>query len=222
MGRTADSRASRVLRVSPALTNANPGSVVSWADFFLNFGPWVDPVASGARSLLPLHLSTFKRAALLESGPRLERLLEVEGVLSWDLTARRHQLYLEPSALISHLNVTALPSFLRFQFHGGRAFGAVRAGYRRWSRLRRLFYAVAAPAILLIRLWRVLREMHRAKRLPGLLPGVLPPLLVGLTMHGLGETIGYLAGPGGAVLRKSAMEFDRPRHAAAGSSPPAR
>ena len=52
--------------VGPAVRNANPATAVSWADFFIGYGPWAEPISAGTVDFLPGHNSSYKRAVLLE------------------------------------------------------------------------------------------------------------------------------------------------------------
>jgi hypothetical protein len=117
--------------VGPAVRNANPKSVTSWADFLIAYGPWSEPATAGEVEHLPGHNSSYKRAILLDYGPELEAMLGAESVLHWDLRARGSRLYLEPKAKIAHLNFGLLSSLARAQFHGGRLLAAVRAQRQR-------------------------------------------------------------------------------------------
>jgi Glycosyl transferase family 2 len=91
--------------VGPAVRNANPKSVTSWADFLSAYGPWSELATAGEIEHLPGHNSSYKRAILLDYGPKLEAMLGAESVLHWDLRARGYRLYLEPKAKIAHLNL---------------------------------------------------------------------------------------------------------------------
>lgn len=197
--------------VGPAVINANPYSPVSWADLVLNYGPFVDPCPAGEVDRVPLHHMAVKRAALLDHDQDLQALLEVEWVLTWSLRSRGHRLFVQPAARVAHLNMSRVSSFVRVQYFGGRAFGAVRVSYWHWPFLRRLAYAAAAPAIVAVRLRRSMADMARLPRDTRRPRGVLPFLIVGLIVHTLGEAVGYLAGSGDAVRQKSALEF-RVRH----------
>jgi glycosyltransferase involved in cell wall biosynthesis len=112
--------------VGPVIANANPGTKVSWASFFIGYGPWVGPAEAGLIDDLPGHNSSYKRAILLDYGPELEVMLEAESVLHWDMQAKGYRLYLEPRAKTYHLNFTRPSAFLRALFHFGRMFAGTR------------------------------------------------------------------------------------------------
>jgi glycosyltransferase involved in cell wall biosynthesis len=197
--------------VGPVVVNANPGSAVSWADFMLGYGPWLEPSPGGVVDYLPGHNSSYKRALLLELGSELEERLNAECVLHWDLRRMGHRLYLEPAARTFHVNFSRLPSWLRATFLQGRTFAAERARSEDWGLARRLAYAAAAPLIPPIRLRRSLRDLGRLDRRPQL-ARILPATVLGLLVSALGEALGYTAGPGGAPERISSFEFHRDRH----------
>jgi GT2 family glycosyltransferase len=198
--------------VGPVVRNANPGSAVSWADFLIAYGPWMDPSHAGVVDFLPGHNSSYKRANLLDYGLELEAMLESESVLHWDLQAKGYQLYLEPAAKISHLNFGLLSSWIPAQFYNGRLFAATRA--RRWSPLQRLFYTGGAPLIPVVRFRRILQQLRRSGQRCNLPPGVLPTLTLGLVVSAVGEMMGYALGAGDAKQKLSNFEFHRYQHLA--------
>jgi hypothetical protein len=198
--------------VGPAIGNANPESLVSWANLLLEYGPWLVPAKAGPVEHLPGHNGSYKREVLLEYGPDLERMLEAETALHWDLRARGHRLYLEPTARVDHANFSRPRTCLAVRFNGGRLFAACRS--RGWSPARRLFYTAAAPLIPLVRLSRIVRELQRPGRPRRLLPRVLPALIAVLVVDGAGEMVGYALGPGRSMRTLSVLEFHPERHIA--------
>jgi hypothetical protein len=196
--------------VGPVVRNANPNSIVSWADLLIGYGPWLDPAPAGTVDYLPGHNSSYKRAVLLEYGDELEAMLEAETILHWDLRAKGYQLYLEPAAKTAHANFGRLSSWMPVQFHWGRLFAANRA--QRWPWRRRMFFAAGSPLIPLVRLGRVIRELWHPGRQRGLIFWVLPALLLGLCLDGLGQMMGYAFGAGNATQRLGRAEFHRELH----------
>ncbi|HEV8713526.1 MAG TPA: glycosyltransferase [Candidatus Binatia bacterium] len=71
--------------VGPVVRNANPDSLMSWADFLLGYGTWLEPAPAGETNYLPGHNSSYKRALLLDYDRELEAMLEAEFVLHKDL-----------------------------------------------------------------------------------------------------------------------------------------
>lgn len=196
--------------VGPAIRNANPATVVSWCDFVVGYGPWMDPVEAGPAPFLPGHNSCYKKVILLEYGDRLEDMLEAETVLHFDLRRRGHQLGLAPAARAAHTNFALTTSWLPVMYHQGRVFGAARA--RAWGMGRRLLYAAGSPLIPAVRFWRCAREIRRCGRAGPSLVRLLPMLSLGLIIDGAGQMMGYLFGAGRAVERVAHYEFHRFRH----------
>jgi hypothetical protein len=198
--------------VGATIVNANPERMTSWASMFTDFGPCVAPVAGGEQGTLAWHHISYKRDLLLAYGSRLEAMLDLEGNLLRDLAARGHRLLLEPAAVSAHVNVSRLGSYLRSEFHGGRAFAATRATAAGWSPARRMLQAAGGPLVPMVRLRRVLREVRRSGRFRQLVPGILPPLLLGLGGFALGEMAGYVLGTGSARQRRVGIELERHLH----------
>jgi hypothetical protein len=197
--------------VGPLMQNANPNSLVSWADFLIAYAPWTDPTSGGRMDHLPGHNSSYKRRILLDYGSELAVMLESESVLHWDLRRKGYQLVLEPKARMSHLNFGCLSSWLPVQYYSGRLFATARA--RRWWWGRRIVYALASPLIPVVRFLRLARCLRRLDRSHDLLWWRLVPLLVlGLTASALGEMMGYAFEAGTSKQKLGEMEFHRHRH----------
>lgn len=192
--------------VGPTIKNANPDSAVSWADYFIGYGPWAWPCESHEAEFLPGHNSSYKREVLLAYGAELERMLEAETVLHWDLRAKGHRLYLDAGVKAAHTNYSLWSVWLKVQYLGGRMFGGSRVA--KAPGVRRLIYFSASPLIPLIRLARVTRTAIRA-RLWGRWLYSLPALAIGLTLDGIGQAVGYLRGPGNSMQRLAPYEFCR-------------
>jgi hypothetical protein len=193
--------------VGPVLRNANPSTAVSWCDFLIAYGPWIDPAPRGPAPFLPGHNSSYKRSVLSDYGDRLEDMLVAETVLHLDLVRQGHALLLEPAARTAHLNFASLPVWLRVQFLAGRTFASTRA--RGWGTAKRLAYAAAAPLIPFVRLVRLLPVLRRAGWPPRLAWRLAPTLLLGLAVDAAGQAVGCVAGPGEASRQLSRFEFDR-------------
>jgi hypothetical protein len=195
--------------VGPAVRNANPNTWVSWADLFIGYGPWLEPVAAGEVPFLPGHNTSYKRRILLDYGERLEAMLGAETLLHWDLRARGERLFLEPAARVAHTNFSRWRSWLPVQFLAGRSFaGARRTGM---SPLTRAVYVAGSPLIPLVRLVRLARAA-RGSRLRSRFVGALPAMAVGLALDGLGQMMGYTFGAGESHRKLARYEFRRIDH----------
>ncbi len=200
--------------VGPAILNANPGSLLSWAALFMDYGPWVESRERGPMADVPAHNGAYKRAILLEYGSRLDEMLASDPVLNADLRAKGHGLYLEPRARTRHLNVSQVGACVVERLAAGRAYAAGRAQGWPWS--RRVAYALASPLIPAVRLVRILHYIRASGRAQELLPRLMPPLVFALTVSACGELLGYALGIGGARRPLYEIELHRERYAGAG------
>jgi hypothetical protein len=193
--------------VGPVVRNANPETVVSWADLLIGYGPWLAPGEARTMTHLPGHNSSYKVEPLRAYGDELDELMDAETVLQWDLRRRGHELYLEPRAQVAHTNFAFWSLWVPIQIYGGRVFADTRR--RDWSAARRLAFAAASPIIPLVRLQRIVRDARRSGVRTGFLARVLPTLIVGLILDGVGQMLGYALGPGRARERIVEYHFHR-------------
>jgi len=193
--------------VGPQVSNANPRSATSWANFLISFAPWAEGAAGGEAESLPWHNTSYKRSLLAGYGAALGEMLEAEGLIQTELRAAGRRLYVEPAARTRHLNITRFSSYLLEQFHAGRRFSAARTRREGWTTPRRLFYALGTALTPPLRMRDVIREVRRPGRRRGLLPRVLAPLAAGLLAHAAGEMAGYAFGAGDSYRRSSELEF---------------
>lgn len=195
--------------VGPVIENANPQSTVSWANFIIEYGAWASPHPGGETHHISGHNSTYKRDALLEYGDRLSDILEAESPMQWDMRSRGHRFFVEPKAIVRHLNFSRLGASFALRFWGGRLFAANRAAT--WGFGKRVLYFVASPLIPIVRMVRAMRTLRRLRH-GRRSPQLLATLVLFLILDGLGEAVGYLAGAGTAMTRLSDWgEFHRHR-----------
>lgn len=196
--------------VGPQVSNANPDSAVSRADFLIGYSPWSEPCPAGERAILPGHNSSYKRSVLIEYGDSLADWLQAETVLHYELASKGHRLYLEPRARTAHVNFSRLSSWVGVQLMQGRVFASERR--RDWGLGRRLFFAAASPLIPLVRLAKITREYFVAPRSARAFLVTLPHLFLGLVLDGVGQGVGYALGAGDTLGRISELELQRVDH----------
>ncbi len=198
--------------VGPVVLNANPRTMTSRGDMLIGYSEWLEPAIAGVAHQLPGHNSSYKRSVLLEYGKELESLLEAECVLHWDLRAKGHQLYLEPAAKIAHVNFSKLSAVIKAQFLNGRLFASTRI--KKISTASRMIYVLGAPLIPFVRLWYIFRNASQPGRSKGQFFKVLPVILLGLLMDGLGQFAGYVFGQGDTNKSFLCFEFHRNQYLA--------
>lgn len=196
--------------VAPVVRNGNPNSVVSWANFLIDYGEWADPLSSGTREFLPGHNSVYRRSVLEPFLDRLDDWFEAEAVLHWELRRQGQQLWLENSTYTRHYNFGQWKPFLHSHWQAGRIFAAKRALGWHWT--RRAAYALASPLIPLVRFTRVRRAAQRMRLPWGMRMRVYAAMCVGLTVDGLAQGLGYLRGAGDVQGFSLKYEFHRFRY----------
>ncbi len=196
--------------IGPVFANANPERLVSWAQFLCHYGPFAEPLPPGPYLDIPGHNSSYKRDVLLTLDAELPTLAATEYLLHRRLRAMGHELAMAPAARVRHVNVSRPGAALRESYFAGRLFAAARR--EGWTRRRRLLYALAFPALALVRLRRHAGDARRVAAPGGKL--VLVPMLAGLVASAIGEAAGYVAGDGGAASQIIDLELRRDRYLA--------
>lgn len=192
--------------------NANPGTVNSWAQLYMTYGQYTEPVSSGEARDLHGHNGTYKRDALLSYGDRLGTMLIRANILHMDMRSRGMRLYMENRAALSHINISRHMSILEDLFYNGWLYTAALADYKKLSRLGRLKGIIMEPPIILKHFLGTLGAMRRAGKSRELLPSALPIVAAGLAAHMLGKIRGYTSGYGHAQKHINSFEFDRYRY----------
>ena len=192
--------------VGPTIKNGNPDSMVSWSDFYTSYSEWTQPVSSRTVRHLPGHNSSYKRDVLLTFGKKLDNLMQAESVLHRYLKTRGYKLWLESKTYTSHLNFTARAPWIRAQYYTGRQFAATWA--QPWSWPRRLLFTIGSPGIPWLRFWRIQKYVRLAHG-PGFFIRLLPMLLAGLLVNGLGQMVGYATGAGDSIEKVTEHERHR-------------
>lgn len=192
--------------VGPTISNGNPDNMISWADFHASYSEWAQPISSGTVRHLPGHNSSYKRDILLACGEQLDSLMQAESVLHRYLRGRGYQLWFESNTYTLHLNFTAWTPWIKAQYHTGRQFAATWA--QEWSWPRRLLFTLGSPGIPWLRLWRIQKHIRRAHT-TGFFIRLLPLLLAGLVVNGLGQMAGYAAGAGDSIEKVTEHERHR-------------
>ena len=166
---------------------------MSWANLFLDYGPWVGATREGVAEDVPGHNAAYKREALLAFGDRLPFELRADHLMHAKLRAQGKKMYLEPQAKVDHTNVSHPWWTVVERFQSARNF----AGLRRngWGLGRRLVYICGSPLIPFVRLRRIAGDVRRSGR-EDMLPRLLPALFFCLTVSAAGEFAGYLLGTG--------------------------
>lgn len=191
--------------VGSAFANANPATGLSWGNLLLAYGSWTEPVRGGETRNVSRHNISYKRSALEPYLGDLEEMIGRGGTLLRTLLADGHTFRMEPAARIAHLNPSRLRASVALRVDAGRLYADTRARQEGWSRVKRLAYVALWPLVPVMRARPILPKLGAN----GL--GARARAVVGMAvlLDGVGQTLGYALGPGGARDRLIAFEFDR-------------
>jgi len=195
--------------VGPAIGLANSHCMKSWANYYVQYAPWMRPTEGGVAEDIPGHNSSYKKDILMQYGEELESMMDFEYVLHKDLQKKGYQIYLEAKAEAYHLFMTLNKPFFLEHFSIGQLLAASRA--RHFNFLKRLFLLITAPLLPLVRTGRIIRQIREQGWQGQLIPGILPWLLSGLTVSATGELMGYAFGRGHSQQRTIDLDFNRDR-----------
>ena len=203
--------------VVPAVDNANPGGVLSWAAYLSDYGKWGYDRPAGEMQDPLIYNTAYRRSVLLDLGDDLERALDPNTDALWPaLWARGHRAWFEPAARIDHLNVGLPGPFVTEKLAAGLLVGAGRA--RRWPWRRRLLYLLAAPAIACVLTTRPLADARRIACTQPLPRGTRLGVVAGALLKALGEAIGYATGAAWfAEAHMAEIELHKVKYAACGA-----
>jgi glycosyltransferase involved in cell wall biosynthesis len=178
--------------IGGAVTNGSPRSPVSWGYYFCEFSGWLPHLPAGPREEIPTCCLSIKRWMFDRYGPFLEGTYCSDSAWQWKVGEAGYVPRFVPTIRVAHCYQERLLVWLRHAVQHGRAFARVRVRERRWSRARRLSYAVGAPLLPVVVFWRIARRVwtDRAQRRRFVV--VWPVVLVGVLAWVWGEARGYV------------------------------
>lgn len=179
--------------IGGAIGNGNPESYVGWAAYFCEFSQWMpNSPAKWMEDIAGANMS-YKRDVFRKYGKFIEGTYCSDTEFHWRLKQNGHSIRFVPSIRIYHCNINKFAKFLTHEYEHGQSFARVRVKNKNFSYLRRLFYVVFSPMILLklfikiglINLKNRIYLLHYLK--------VLPLLILGITAWSIGESAGYIS-----------------------------
>jgi hypothetical protein len=176
--------------VVPRMTNGNPATVWSWANFLVCFSEPFARHASGPVESGPGHNMSYKRAVLHSYRDELETLFQSERVLHYRLKRDGHRMLSEPRAELAHVNISIPRKVLSHAFLGGVLFGQYRLA--QMGLAERVGRSLLAPLVPPLRFWRIARTLGLRRIVSSETPRaafLIAPML--LVAHAAGEVAGY-------------------------------
>lgn len=163
---------------------------VNWAVFFLRYIRFAEPVTTEPVNDIAADNAVYNRDLIVGHPDLLE-----EGF--WEPSFHRRfaqagwKLRLEPALRVTHRGLNTAGEFTELRFHHGTEYGRSRAGAATTG--RRLLLLAAAPAIPLVILGRIIRNVGQRPRYWAPLLKAMPWLLLFVGAWTCGEARGYAA-----------------------------
>jgi hypothetical protein len=179
--------------IGGSVLNGSPESAMGTASFMLNLAPIAAPIPSGpANALLVGAVNvSYKR-------PAIEKMRTYYGngaidlFHQQDLVERGAVLLNDDSIRVSHVQDVGIAGTAALNYHAGRSVAGLRRDIGIPARLIRIGGTPFLPLARYVRKARILVPKGYG---PALLR-CTPALLLLLYAHGLGESMGYMLGPG--------------------------
>jgi hypothetical protein len=195
--------------VGYAFKLAEPSNYISRAGLVSEAGPWLHPARRRRVQTLPLSNVSFKAEALRDATDDPGSFLLLDHTLIGQFDRVGHAMLLEPGAVVAHEYFSRLRPLLVVNFGHGRLLAVARR--RTWGWGRRLVWALGTPVTApAVRAWRLARSLS-GWRAFGRALGSAPVLALSFSAAGLGESLGYLLGPGKWPERIERYELGAPR-----------
>ena len=184
--------------IGGSVENAAREKLSDWAAFFCEYSQAMKPLPDGEVETVPGNNVSYKRWVL----DRFQHLIEPgiwDSILHEQMRKELIPIYSIPSITVHHKLSANLTWFLVQKFHFARSFAGTR--FNGASRARRVFYSAASVLLPIILLKRIVSRVWQKGNYRSQLVKSSPVLLLLLIGWGLGEMVGYLAGPGSSSAK---------------------
>jgi hypothetical protein len=172
------------------------GKALDWAVYFHDYGRFMAPIRNAVTSDLPGNNVSYKRASL-ETLPAGEAFYDVPIHRRW--AAEGRLLRSDGTLVVRQMNSWGWRHLTIGPFHHGRGYAAQRVATR--SAVWRASAGVLALFLPVLSTARVVRTVTTRHRHVGPMVQALPWIVVYAWAWALGESVGYLAGPGQSLTK---------------------
>jgi hypothetical protein len=178
--------------VVSGLGNANPGSVISWSNLIVDYGPWLDHLPAGEITRVPPYNTAFERRFALAALARGDDVFSPSFDVSAVLRTGGHRIMFQPAATLDHVNVSVARHWLAQRYVAAYVRTAERS--QDWRRGRRLAYVLGGPLIPAVLSARLVQPFLAARR-TGQLPRLTAvAILLGVIAVACGEIAAFARG----------------------------
>ena len=171
---------------------------LDWAVYFCEYGRFMLPLTPNGDAALPGNNVAYKRAALTQL-PRgcQDAFYDVQVHWAWQKAGL--PMRADPALVVHNVNSWSLGHVTHVPYHHGRAFAGQRfAALPAW---RRVVLGVLCLPLPVLKVWRIVKDTVRRRRLLGRLVQALPWIALFTTSWSLGEGMGCVFGPGDSASK---------------------
>jgi glycosyltransferase involved in cell wall biosynthesis len=169
-----------------------------WVVYFCEYNGYLPPAHNGEVTDLNGANIAYRRSVLVENQHLLGKGYW-EASLHPELLAKGIKFLSLPEMIVHHRGPFNYGYYLQQRYWFSRAFAGHRAQTMTLS--RRLVYLLAAPLVPAVLLLRMFQRVYEKGCHVGKFVQTLPLLVPALTVYVAGEWIGYLTGPGNALMK---------------------
>jgi len=168
-------------------------SLVSWGNYFNEYGGFMLPLEAGMVNILPGSNISYKRQALANT-ELFRKKSFWKAFVNWDLESGNNPLWLAPSVRVYLNKPLSFKEFFHSRYYHGRCYAAMRVAGK--SGLVRWFRALTTPLLPVLFLWRLARSYWPKQRYRRQFLLTLPFMFMFNLSWAWGELWGYLCGSG--------------------------
>ncbi len=177
--------------IGGAIENVPDAGLVDWAVYFVRYTPHMLPFQPGPGEV-PGDNGSYKRAGIADQMKWIEANGFWEQAVNANLRSQMRSLWREPRIVVYSKKPFTVLGFSRQRLVHGRVFGKMRAAG--CTRRQRVAYILTSPAIPLVYLARISRNLARKKRHRAAYALSLPLIVWFLCCWAMGEFVGLLRG----------------------------
>ena len=183
--------------VGGCVENGVTATPLDWATFLCEYSAFLDPVPEGPTVSLPGMNVAYEGAALRAFDRARLASGFWESTVHPELLQQGRMLYSTPRIRLEHSKKFSFGHFARQRFAYSRHYAARRfpagQGLRKWATV------AATPALPLVLLYRMYREVRARGRLRAEFASALPALSIFVMIWAWGEMAGYALGAGDSL-----------------------
>jgi hypothetical protein len=183
--------------IGGAVTNGATDSMMDWASFFVVQAYAAAPMRSGRATRLSGAVNVSYKRAALSDADTYEGMGAIDALHQRDLARQGAFLLNDDTIRVSHVQPLDFAATTTIHFHAGRTISGFRRKRMDAVQVARIVGAPIVPLARYVKAVAILAPKGYGRRLIA----CAPAMLLLLYSQGVGQFVGYLAGPGDSPRR---------------------